>query len=293
MKKTPFKMEKVRRIAWKTLKITLIVLAVLLAFILCGGLGPLVKWTAPVVAKCMGADVSLEECVILPLGGYVRIGGLRVENPETFRVGNAQVYDETPLAQVGNLEVNVAMTSLFKDTYVVEKIELTGLRALYAFDYDTTNVDALVAQMDLAPAEGEVAPEETPPEAEAEAEAQPPAKAKDVHLAYVNLADNMVTVRKFVNIPVTLPPVTLEDVNSRDLIQQLKASLEPVMKAIQGLGTGLGAALDGLGSGLNTTGDTLGDGLDVTTETLKESVHAVGDGAKESIKNIRNLFKKK
>ena len=325
-------MKKCLRILWKTLLTVLIIVAVLLVFILCGGLGPLVKWTAPTIAKCMGAEVKLEKCVILPLGGYVCIEGLQVENPESFRTQNAKVYAESPLAKVGKLELDFGMRSLFGSEYIVDKIELSGVRALYAFDYKTTNVDALMAQMGLAggaQTSEDVAavPVETPaPEAEPVAakpaapapEAEPvaakpaaPAKMKDVRLAYVHLEDNSVTLRKFVNLPVVLPPMTLEDTNSQELRQKLQSAIEPVMKALNGVGDTLGAATEQLGDGvtkttevlgekLGKTSETLGSGLDVTSETLGESAKAIGEsakaigeGAKESLKNMKDLFKKK
>lgn len=311
-------MKKCLRILWKTLLTVLIIAAVLLVFILCGGLGPLVKWTAPTIAKCMGAEVKLEKCVILPLGGYVCIEGLQVENPESFRTQNAKVYAESPLAKVGKLELDFGMRSLFGSEYIVDKIELSGVRALYAFDYKTTNVDALMAQMGLAggaQTSEDVAavPVETPaPEAEpVAAEPAAPAKMKDVRLAYVHLEDNSVTLRKFVNFPVVLPPMTLEDTNSQELRQKLQSAIEPVMKALNGVGDTLGAATEQLGDGvtkttevlgekLGKTSEALGSGMDVTSETLGESAKAIGEsakaigeGAKESLKNMKDLFKKK
>lgn len=296
-------MKKCLRILWKIVLTILIILALLILFILCGGLGPVVTWVAPVAAKCVGAEVAIEKCVILPLGGYVRIEGVRVENPETFKTNNAKVYAETPLAQLGKLELDFAMRSLFDKEYVVDKIELTGVRALYAFDYETTNVDALMAQMNLpkpAEATAEASTETTPaPEAAPAKTAEP----VDVRLAYVHIEDNSVTIRKFMNIPIPLPPMTLTDTDSRTLREKLKSSLAPVTKSLSGVGDALGSATDSLGKGigkttdvlgdgLNTTTDTLGKGLSTTTETLGEGAKAIGEGAKEALKGVKGLFSK-
>lgn len=326
-------MKKALGILWKTFIGILIFLAVVIVAILAGALGPIVKWTTPTIAKMMGAEVAIEECSILPLGGYVKIGGLRVENPTAFRTQNAKVYDETPLAQVGNLEVDFAMRSLFGKEYVVDKVELTGLRALYAFDYDTTNVDALMDQMGLkkpAPATAEVeeakpAPETTP-EPNAPKTETPKKEMPNVRLAYVNIADNSVTLRKFMNFPVVIPPMTLEDTSTEDLKTRIGNMIEPALKALKGvgdtlgkgvnaasdaIGTGVSAASDAigagvsattnaLGEGLNSTTDVLGAGVNTTTEALGDSLNATKealgtslDSAKESLKDLKGLFKKK
>ncbi len=328
-------MKKALGILWKTVKWILIVVAVLVALILCGALGPIVKWTAPVVANCMGAKVSLEECSILPLGGYVRIGGLRVENPKAFREQNADLYNEQALAEVGNLELDFAVLSLFGEEYVVDKIELTGLRALYAFDYGTTNVDALVDEMGLKPkaqTEAEVAdtaPVETPeaPETPATDEKAKAKKSlKHARLAYVKIADNSVTVRKFINLPITIPPVELVDTNTRDLIAKINETLAPLYQALRGLGNGLASSVDVVGEGVNAATDTVTEGVDAaattvtdglgaatevlsgglqnmdeaSVESLKEigkatveSLKDIGKGSKDSLKNFKNPFDKK
>ena len=325
-------MKKALGILWKTVKWFLIVVVVLVALILCGALGPIVKWTAPVVANCMGAKVSLEECSILPLGGYVRIGGLRVENPKAFREQNADLYNEQALAEVGNLELDFAVLSLFGEEYVVDKIELTGLRALYAFDYGTTNVDALVDEMGLKPkaqTEAEVAdtaPVETPEAPAPEEKAKTKKSLKHARLAYVKIADNSVTVRKFINLPITIPPVELVDTNTRDLIAKINETLAPLYQALRGLGNGLASSVDVVGEGVNAATDTVTEGVDAaattvtdglgaatevlsgglqnmdeaSVESLKEigkgtveSLKDIGKGSKDSFKNFKNFLDKK
>lgn len=300
-------MKKCLRFLWKIVVVLLIVIAVLLAFVLCGGLGPTVKVAAPTIAKMMGAEVSLEKCVILPLGGYVRIEGLRVENPKTFREQNAKVYADTPLAKVGKLEIDFAMRSLFTNVYTVDNLELSGVRALYAYDYETTNVDALMAQLDLpakteAPAEA-VAAEPAPEAAPATTEPAQQKPAPDVVLARVRLEDNSVTVRKFISIPFALPPVSLDNTDTRTLKQKTLDLLAPIGSAMNGVGDALGSATDTIGQGLTKTGDVLnnglgkttealGSGLDTSADALKDSVKALGDSAEGAVKNLKGLFKK-
>lgn len=287
-------MKKCLRFLWKVLLTVLVIIAVLLAVILCGGLGPLVKWCVPPIAKHMGADVAIERCVILPLGGYVCLEGLRVENPKRFREQNAEVYAEKPLAKLGKLEVDVGMRTLFKDEIVVDKVELTGIRALYAFDFDTTNVDALLDEMGLKPdtsAEGTTTEEEVVTTEEPEAEPKDTASQKKVRIAYLHIEDNSVTMRKFVNIPVALPPLTLENKDSASVIDSVRSTVEPVINVFKGagqmVGDGVGVVSDAIAPGV----ELLGDGVSKTTEVLGDGAKAVGDGVKALGDGVMNLFK--
>ena len=119
----------------------------LLVFVLAGGLGPLITHAGAPIAKAFGVPLTVGKCVILPLGGYVRVENLTIANPDAFVSANPDVYGKEPLAKVGLLECDVAMRSLLSREIAVDTLQLTGLRALYAYDLDTTNVDALLAQL--------------------------------------------------------------------------------------------------------------------------------------------------
>jgi len=293
------------RVLWcivrKTLKVLLLIVGVLLVFILAGGLGPVVKYVGVPLANSQGVPLSIEKCVILPLGGYVRIEGLQVENPDAFRepkdaAGNPltpnKVYLETPLLRIGALEFDFHMLSLFKEEKVVDLIRLEGLRALYAFDYDTTNVDAFLAQV-APPGEAPAEPvAETP--AKPETEEQPAEAAGELkfRIAQVTFTDNSVTLRKFVNIPMPLPPLSLTDIDNRTLQEKY---IDPMIKTVNsGAGDAFGAVGDGVNAvteGLGTLSTALGEGLDGAG--LAEGAKAVGEGAQATLDSVKGLFKKK
>lgn len=302
---------------WKVIRAVvltvLIVLAVLLIFAAAGGLGPLVKHVAPPVAKAFGVPLSIEKCVILPLGGYVRLEGVKVENPTTFVEAKPEVYGKTPLVEIGMVEADVGVRTLFAKELVIDSLQLTGLRALYAYDLETTNVDALIAQLpkgETAPAE-EVTEEVTEP--------APAGEPKQIRLAYVHFEDNSVSVRKFVTVPVPLPALTLKDIDNHTFMERLMAIITPVQKTIETLGSGAGGLLDGVGSGLSTLGEgassvstntlnSLSNGLSALTgatssdeaessaEETREEVKANLQEAKENLKglgqDLKGLFKK-
>lgn len=240
----------------------------LLVFVLAGGLGPLITHAGAPIAKAFGIPLTVGKCVILPLGGYVRVENLTIANPDAFVSANPDVYGKEPLAKVGLLECDVAMRSLLSREIAVDTLQLTGLRALYAYDLDTTNVDALLAQMGIqpaAPAEAEPAPAPAQP-----AEGQPQAETPDTpakeplkfRLAYVRLEDNSVSFRKFVTVPIALPALTLKDVSSDDLQRRIDAVVEPAVKAVQGAAEGVGALGGLLGDGAKEVGTDAKDALD-------------------------------
>lgn len=284
-----------------TLKVLLILIVLLLGFILAGGLGPTVKYVGVPVANALGIPLTIEKCVILPLGGYIRIEGVQVANPTVFTEGNPKVYGETPLARIGTFEADVAMRSLLSDEICIDSVQLTGVRALYAFDLETTNVDALLAQAGLdkpAPVAEPEAPVAEPEAPAAEPAGDPsPWTQKSLRLAYVNIADNSVTIRKFVSLPIPLPPLTLHDVDSETLVEKVTQLIAPVLKTVKTASEGLGSSLKSLGDGAASLGD---GALDVSSETVDSAREVLGEGAKaleESAKaigdDLRSIFKKK
>lgn len=240
-----------------------LVLFWLLVFVLAGGLGPLVTHLGAPIARAAGVPLTIGKCVILPLGGYVRIENLEVGNPTAFVEANPKVYGETPLAKIGFLECDIAMRSLLAKEIVVDTLQITGLRALYAYDLDTTNVDALLAQLGVPPAASEAAPEAEPaPAPEAQPAAAPATEPVKFRITYLHMEDNTVSLRKYMTIPITLPAVTLEDISSDDLQRRIDAVVQPAVKTVQGAADGIGAIGELLGDGAENVGTGAKDALD-------------------------------
>ena len=289
---------------WKTIRtVLLVVLAVVLVIVIfaaAGGLGPLVKHAAPPVAKAFGVPLSIEKCVILPLGGYVRLEGVKVENPTTFVEAKPEVYGKTPLAVIGMLEADVGMRTLFSKELVIDSLQLTGLRALYAYDLETTNVDALIAQLPKSVTEPTEEVAEPVPE-------EPASEPKQIRLAYVHFEDNSVSVRKFVTVPVPVPPMTLTNIDNHTFQERMMAIITPVQKTIETLGSGASGLLDGVGSGLSTLGggassvgtnalDSISSGLGAltgskSTEEGKQSTDEANEEAKQSLEDTKQSVK--
>lgn len=289
---------------WKTIRtVLLVVLAVVLVIVIfaaAGGLGPLVKHAAPPVAKAFGVPLSIEKCVILPLGGYVRLEGVKVENPTTFVEAKPEVYGKTPLAVIGMLEADVGMRTLFSKELVIDSLQLTGLRALYAYDLETTNVDALIAQLPKSVTEPTEEVTEPVPE-------EPASEPKQIRLAYVHFEDNSVSVRKFVTVPVPVPPMTLTNIDNHTFQERMMAIITSVQKTIKTIGSGASGLLDGVGSGLSTLGggassvgtnalDSISSGLGAltgskSTEEGKQSTYEANEEAKQSLEDTKQSVK--
>lgn len=284
---------------WKLIRtVLLVVLAlvlVLVIFAAAGGLGPLVKYVAPPVAKAFGVPLSIEKCVILPFGGYVRLEGVKVDNPSAFVAAKPEMYGKTPLVQIGLFEADVGVCSLFTDEWVVDSLQLTGLRALYAFDLETTNVDALLAQMpkrETPPAEPTEPAAEPAPETEPKESGAP----KQFRLAYVHFENNSVSLYKYVTLPIPLPAITLRDIDSDTLRERVMALLEPVSKSIETLGTGVSGLVEGVGTGLNALGNSAAAMGTNAVETLNSGIDALTaaetpEEAEAAVKQTRNELK--
>ena len=324
----------------KILKWLLWLLLFLIVFILCGGLGPFVTYVGAPIARMLNIPVSVERCVILPVTGYVRIEKLKIGNPKKFEEVNQAFYGKTPLLELGSFEFDFVMRTLFSEVWEIENIELTGLRMLYAIEEDTSNIDALIAQMissgasapaateapAAAPAEPEALPNEPEaeptPEAPAETEALPsepeaeptpeaPAETKSpIHKIKVNrlhLADNCVTVRRYVSIPVSLPGLTLHNLDNYTLKEQYEIIVKPVKEKIDVVMTGIGVVGDALDLGAEdvsavATGaiHVIGAAVDAVLpeanenigEVLKAGVDGINDaGLRDLGKDVKDVIK--
>ncbi len=291
-------------------------LLVLIVVILLGGTGFLVKQIVVPVANHYGVPLSIGEFNFYPLKGYLQIKDFRVDNPQTF-LEKDEVYTENPLLAFSHFEVDFDMNTLFSgDEYVVENLELCGLRVLYAFDCDTTNVDALIAQItgpsEPAPESApEAQPEQTPaaepapesqpapePQPQAAPEADTPAteqKSLRMRIAHFKIEDNWVSLRNgnlYVPLAISLPlpPMELNNITNYELKEWIDSVVDKfiyaceviesgVDKAWELIGNGFGAGVAALGDFANASLKVLGDIGAATADFAKSAGTVVVDGA--------------
>ncbi len=278
-------------------------ICVLILMILFGGTGILVKHLVVPLANKFDVPLSVERFDLYPLKGYLHIERLRIDNPTSFIEHDAEVYQEHPLVEIGLFELDFDMSTLFSgDEYVVENLELTGLRALYAFDCDTTNVDALIAQIQgkpQLPAEEASSEEEATPEPQAQPEPEapapepapapeapaqeetPPAEAAPaeeekqvrIRIAHLNFEDNWVSLRNgnlYVPLAVSLPlpPLECENMDNYTLQEWIDSIVSKLKTAYDVIASGVGNALELIGDGLGAGVEVLGDFAGAAGEVL-------------------------
>ncbi len=307
------KMAKVLRVTFRwifrLIKWIISLVLILILVILLGGTGPLVKHVVFPIANSIGVPISVERFALYPLGGYIQIKNLQVNNPTLFTEGD-EVYVEQPLLKIGEFTVDVEMSSLLSDEYVVDIVRLSGLRCLYAFDYDTTNVDALVAQIvgEKDP-ETEVAEEVheevqagkvEQDEAKAEEPAEPEEEAKPlrfrIHL--FDISDNSIAMRNGnypvpMYLPIALPPMTMHDVDNETLREELEPTFEKCYWTYEKIVGGLGELGEKLGEGFKAAEGILGDGLKATGGVLNDGATGTGEALKSSGEALKGLFNKR
>lgn len=222
----------------------LFLVIVVLVLALFGVLGPIILRLAPPIARSVGYELAIRECVVkpldddihvaglrldtlgsprvgsdsplvsleafrvAPLSGYVRLDALRVANPDTFIFSQASgdYYAKTPLLDLRLVELKVDMGTLLADELVIELIRVHGLHALYALDQGTDNVSALVAQL-VPPAAEEPDGDAAPVQAEpapAPAPAPEPAPAEATAKADAPERDVRVLLADFADNAVTV-----------------------------------------------------------------------------------------
>ncbi len=295
----------------RTLIGILCAILLLIIIILCGGTHGIVKYIACPIANAFGLPVSVETFSVYPLTGYVHIANLKVENPKLFVEGNPY-YTENNLFELGDFTFDFDVGSLFTGKYTVDLLALKGMRFLYAVDYKTSNVDALVAQLvgDKPSDEPVTEAEENRQEVKEEhAEFKEEVKEEKEPLQYlvrsVEIEDNLV---RFYNgtldfsLPIQLPPISMTDVDNETLGEKLLGMTDTVVEGYDKLVGGLGKATDALKDGAAAAETIFKDGAATTETLLTDGFNAAGDvlsngsgsveeAADAAVENMKQGFK--
>lgn len=97
-------------------------------------------------SETTGSDVRVAAVEIDLGAGSARINGLTVANPPGF--------SDEPLLTLDTIDVAIDTSSLTGDVYVINRIDVTGIRVLAEQQGTGTNVQALMDAMDEAPSDG-------------------------------------------------------------------------------------------------------------------------------------------
>ena len=250
-------MSKVKKILLVTGLSVLILITVLMLF-----LGHFIKAGVNTMGpKLAGVPVALEQVVINPLTGMVRMTGLVIGNPAGFSTPSAM--------ELGEFKVKLKMSSLFTDVIVIEEILISQPQITYERGLRDSNLGRL--QQNLTPPPSSTA---TPAEKPTKAKGEPKKviiedfqfNGAQVHVAITALGDRRATL--------PLPPVRLQEIGRRSNGATVVETVSEILKSITG------AVIDVAVSAGGMTGDLLKDAGGLAGDTLKGAGGAAGDAAK-------------
>jgi uncharacterized protein involved in outer membrane biogenesis len=250
--------------------------------------------------KLLGVDVRVADVGFRPFAGRFVLKNMHVGNPEGFK---------TPyLFEVGVVDVDVDMASLFSDPVVVKSITIEAPRISYEQGLTGTNFGALLEQLEA---------EEKAVDDEAVEEEEAVAPAKKVVIDYLAVLDPQLNVSVKAAggryIPVKLGKVELEGigrdgggVGAVDAVRIfLSVITSNIRNAVAGagdlIGAGVGAAMDGARAvtGAATEGAKAATGAAVdgakavggaAADGARAGGRAVKDGASSVIKGVGGIF---
>lgn len=238
-------------------------LGLVLLLVLGGGAGyfyldSLIKSGIEVVgSEVLGSAVTVGSVSVSPFNGTGSITNLRIRNPEGY---NAEYIFE-----LGFIDVNLDVASLFSEVIIVESITIAQPIITYETRITTDNIRALLAQLPRGTDAGGSTPDE---EAGAGAE---------IIIRELALLDAQLTLAAgIVSAPIRLPDIILNDIGT-------EADAATIGQALRVVLTAVSSAV--LRADLPTM-ELLQESLENQVERAEQAV----DGALENLGNrLRNL----
>ncbi len=277
----------------KTLKIGILALLVVLVVVVVGVLSYLntiVKTSVQEIGpRVLGVPVTLADVDIRPFQGEARIQGLKIGNPEGFKTEG--------LFDLDSLDVAVDLASLKTDTVIIRHILVKGPVVTYEKTMKSSNLKALMEQLE---SQAEPGPgEEPPPEAEPPAEEKP---GKKVVIEELKINEGKVLVSlpgmmgKAATLP--LPPVEMNDVGKEEggdgegaspvvvVRKVIGTVLSSVTSVVSGAGKLVGEGAKMVGEGAMAVGEGAVKGAEAAGKAAGEGAKAVGDAAGKGAKAV-------
>ena len=257
-----------------------IVLWVLAAIILMIAIMPL--WISPVattVANCLvpkytGTAFHIKKLVVNPWTCSVRIGDVKLSNPEGF--------GDSPAFSVKSVFVDVAPFALFSNKLHIEDFVVEDPFVSYFSHDGANNIDVILGNLNAALGikDKEEAEEEEKEEKDDKEEMKIIIDHFRVSGTKVKLMENDVIP------PLPIMTIDLEDIGKESggatLEEAWKSVSDAFMKGMSSIGDGLGALGGIISDGAKGLGGILGDGASGAADATKNAAGAVSDGAKSA-----------
>ena len=271
----------------KALKVIGLVLLVVVVLVVLGvGLfgGSLIKQAVNKAGpRLLGVPVTLQSVTFAPFKGQLKLNGLHVGNPEGFKT--AGLFD------LGSLDIELDMTSLFKKIIVIREIRIGAPEITYERALKNSNIGQLLEQL---------GPKEEVPAAAQPKAAPPPKKAGGKKVVIEKLSISGARVNASVTalgghaMVLPLPPISLSNIGGSDqeaqgvtLVEAIQNILTAVLKSVTEVVTGAGKLAE---EGVKAVGGAATDGVKAVGGVAAEGVKAVGTGASKVFGGAKNLI---
>lgn len=250
-------MPKAVRILLKTL-LVIVVVVVLLLLAVTLFIGPIVKTAAEKIGpKVLGVPVTVERVSINAFAGKVGLKNLRVGNPDG--------YSTDPMFALGELRLDVNLASLPGSGPIeVTEVAILDPKVSYEIVKGTSNIDALTAGLQKAPAEEPAATEGKKP-------------ARKVIVNHFECRGGEVSVRAAItlgkSVTVPLPQIVANDIGKST---GGTSTFDAIQKMVGEIASGVGKAAVGVLSGVG--------------DAAKDAAKGVQDAGKGAVDKIKGLF---
>ena len=259
------------------------------------------------VSERTGANFNLGEFSLNPYTGGLHVGDMQLSNPT-----NGGYKVEEKCVELGRLDVDVDMGTVFSEKIVISSIEIEGLTIRStAGGGNFSQIGENAAGPDEPSAAEEKAAEEKPDEEKSGEEA--PESGKKVQIDKLVLKDLKLKIGAMPAIPVRT--LTIEGIGAdkeegasfADAFLAVKDKVLAAAGAVGGkiadlgsaaadaVGEGAGKAVDAIGEGAGKAADTIGEGagkaVDAIGEGAGKAVDAIGEGAGKAVDAVKGLFK--
>ena len=237
------------------------------------------------VSELTGANFNLGEFSLNPYTGGLHVGDMQLSNPT-----NGGYKVEEKCVELGRLDVDVDMGTVFSEKIVISSIEIEGLTIRStAGGGNFSQIGENAAGPDEPSAAEEKAAEEKPDEEKSGEEA--PESGKKVQIDKLVLKDLKLKIGAMPAIPV--PTLTIEGIGAdkeegasfADAFLAVKDKVLAAAGAVGGKIADLGsAAADAVGEGAGKAVDAIGEGAG-------KAADVIGEGAGKAVDAVKGLFK--
>ncbi len=237
-------------------------------------LSPIVKTAVEEAGpQVLGVDITLESADVQLLRGFINLQEMIIGNPEGFN---------TPyLFKLGELDIKIDVSSVLSDTIIINSILISGPRISYEKSLKTSNIAALLKNLEGEPTEK--VPQEDEPKEEEEAETPTDKPAKKVIIKDFLLEGSRLQLSATLTgghaLVIPLPPIHLTDIGKESDGASLTEILSKVFRAIFGAITqAISGSVKLLGHGAKFVGTTTLQGAALAGDATMAAGGAALDG---------------